>query len=193
MVIHLLQVAFESFENDVLRICWHRLHFWDFLLVFFYFRRVYLNLISAFGIVGKDIFYFRGPDNRLWLLIDLGLVSWLLCYRGLSILGRFFTDLVLFLFQNFLAFLADLRLELWSFLVFFFKPESQSVESLGFKFYLICQKLFGASHVTPFCWDERANHFFLSLYFFLFLHLRAAFHFLANHRLLMKPLFMVLK
>jgi hypothetical protein len=137
VVIHLLQIALKPFENYVLRICWHGFHFVNFFLVFFYFRGVLPDLVSAFGVIGKDLFYSSCPDNSLRLLVYLRLVSWFYYCGGLSTHRRFF-DTILLLFKNFFAFFADLWFELWTFLIFFFQAKSQLVESLGFKFYLVC-------------------------------------------------------
>jgi hypothetical protein len=137
VVIHLLQIAFESFENDVLRICWHWLHFFNFILVFFCFRGVLPDLVSTFGVIGKNFFYSSCSNNRLRRLVNLRLVSWLYYCGGLSTHWRFFYT-ILFLLKNFFAFFADLWFELRTFLIFFFQAKSQLVESLGFEFYLVC-------------------------------------------------------
>jgi len=176
VVINLLQVALKSFENDILRIFWHWLHFRNPLLIFFYFMCVFFILISSFCVIGKDVFYFRSPDNRLGQLVDLRSVSWLRCFCRSPMCRLVFS--VLFLFDNLFAFFVDLGLELWSFCVFLFKLESKLVISLGFIFYLVIQKLLRASHLTPIIGDESVSPFILCLNFFLLFHLLSLFRFL---------------
>lgn len=90
VVIHLLQVAFKSFENYVLRISWHWLYFFHFLQIILHPGVVLLDLVSAFGVVSQDVFYFSWSNDGLWALVDLRLVGWLDNFGGLSAHWRLF-------------------------------------------------------------------------------------------------------
>jgi len=191
VVINLLQVTFETFENDILRIRWHWLRLRSPFLFIFYFLCILFYLISSFCVVRKDIFYFLSSVKCLRHLVYLRNVSWLRYFRRFPKLC--FVFLAHLLFNDLSTFLADLGLELRSFCILLFNFKSKFVISDGFIFNLVSQKLLGASHVTPIIWIKSAYPFILCINFFLFFHLQFLLKFLFNHWLLIESLLTVLK